>query len=78
MSSVTAEDITNENANISSLDYNVADSIDFTVQNTNSGSFSDLNNDITNAGDNLVLDKDYTYNSTTDSSYLNGINMNRF
>lgn len=73
MSSVTAENITNENTEISSLDYNMSDP----VQTANSGSFSDLSNDITNAGDNLVLDKDYTYNPATDSSYFSGITINK-
>ncbi|OWT33502.1 hypothetical protein BGI41_02055 [Methanobrevibacter sp. 87.7] len=42
----------------------------------NDGSFKDLN-DLINSGNNIVLIKNYTYNPSTDSAFINGIKISK-
>lgn len=62
------------------ITYTNGDTTTYTLTNAPSpGTFTDLQTLITNAssGDTIVLDKDYKYNSTTDSSLTNGIVINK-
>src|SRR5574344_248195 len=67
--------------NISNLEtINVADenqisSTENVISDSNSGSFSDLQNLINSNNSSITLDKNYKYNIATDSAYINGITI---
>ena len=67
--------------NISNLEtINVADenqisSTENVISDSNSGSFSDLQNLINSNNNSITLDKNYKYNIATDSAYINGITI---
>ena len=43
----------------------------------NEGSFTDLQNEINNATDEITLNRNYTYNQDTDSDYADGVTINK-
>ena len=88
VSNVSASDELNSNATVSEsidtdIDSNSQDNLmqssssEEDVLSEDSGTFTDLQNDINAAGDYLALNKSYFYDASVDSSYLAGITINK-
>jgi predicted outer membrane repeat protein len=60
---------------ISVADENQISSTENVISDSNSGSFSDLQNLINSNNNSITLDKNYKYNIATDSAYINGITI---
>ena len=77
---VFATDDNAVDANLTSKDTdNVleADNTDSEILSDPAGTFTDLNNDISNAGSVLELTRNYTFNSASDSGLKDGVTINK-
>jgi len=73
-------EIDNENDDVLAVEEQVNDDVGATEENELSatqGSFTDLYNDIVNANGELNLTRNYVYDSSRDSNYVNGITINK-
>ena len=76
---VSVEETTDDVVSVE-MDNQVIESVDVGIGNlsaSSDGSFSDLASDIANANGELKLTRNYVYDSTADSNYKNGIEINK-